>query len=264
MTTRERMTPPRTARRRTRARMRTARVAAARIDDASRHRARTNHSLSRRASAASARVRAGGARKRGGARAGGADAVESSSRMTDAPSVRVRAMETASSTQRTDLAVVLVEPRIPGNTGCVARSCAAARVPLHLVNPLFELDDARLKRAGLDYWKSVCVRVHPSWEAFHEYWMALDAPRKRLVGFSKLGARPHAEEGAYEPGDWLLFGAEDKGLREEAMEACRRTGGIRRIPIDETHVRSLNLSVSAGIGIYEALRQLDGPPVVRD
>jgi len=218
------------------------------------------------ARAASRRVagRVERARGGGGAAALGGDGRASDSLMDDASSVRVRTMETASSTQRTDLAVVLVEPRIPGNTGCVARSCAAARVPLHLVNPLFELDDARLKRAGLDYWKSVCVRVHPSWEAFYEYWMAVDAPRKRLVGFSKLGARPHAEEGAYEPGDWLLFGAEDKGLREEAMEACRRTGGIRRIPIDETHVRSLNLSVSAGIGIYEALRQLDGPPVVRD
>ncbi|CEF98916.1 tRNA (cytidine/uridine-2'-O-)-methyltransferase [Ostreococcus tauri] len=178
-----------------------------------------------------------------------------------AMATRVRAMETATTTQRDDLAVVLVEPRIPGNTGCVARSCAAARVPLHLVDPLFELDDARLKRAGLDYWKSVCVRVHPSWEAFYAYWRGVETTEKRLVGFSKLGARPHAETGAYRRGDWLLFGSEDKGLREDAMEACRQSGGIRRIPIDETHVRSLNLSVSAGIGIYEALRQLDGPPV---
>ena len=84
---------------------------------------------------------------------------------------------------------------------------------LHLVGPLgFDLTDAQLKRAGLDYWNSVCVRVHDDWDAFHAYWRdALGAPG-RLVAFSKFGARPHAEEGAYKSGDWLLFGAETTGL----------------------------------------------------
>lgn len=128
------------------------------------------------------------------------------------------------------------------------------------IGPLgFSLDDTQLKRAGLDYWKSVCVRVHDDWDAFYEYWRGLDTPG-RLVAFSKFGARPHAEEGAYKPGDWLLYGAETTGLPDAAMEACKASGGVRRIPIDESHVRSLNLSVSCGIGVYEALRQLDGPP----
>jgi tRNA (cytidine/uridine-2'-O-)-methyltransferase len=136
-------------------------------------------------------------------------------------------------------------------------------VPLHLVAPLgFSLDDAQLKRAGLDYWKSVCVKVHDDWDAFYAYWRELGDERGRLVAFSKFGARPHAEDGAYRPGDWLLFGAETTGLPDAAMEACKATGGVRRIPIDESHVRSLNLSVSCGIGVYEALRQLDGSPTV--
>ena len=175
----------------------------------------------------------------------------------------VRAIETASDAQRKDLHVVLVTPKIPGNTGCIARTCAASRVPLHLVAPLgFSLDDAQLKRAGLDYWKSVCVKVHDDWDAFYAYWRELGDERGRLVAFSKFGARPHAEDGAYRPGDWLLFGAETTGLPDAAMEACKATGGVRRIPIDESHVRSLNLSVSCGIGVYEALRQLDGSPSV--
>ena len=173
------------------------------------------------------------------------------------------AIETASDAQRKDLHVVLVTPKIPGNTGCIARTCAASRVPLHLVAPLgFSLDDAQLKRAGLDYWKSVCVKVHDDWDAFYAYWRELGDERGRLVAFSKFGARPHAEDGAYRPGDWLLFGAETTGLPDAAMEACKATGGVRRIPIDESHVRSLNLSVSCGIGVYEALRQLDGSPTV--
>lgn len=119
----------------------------------------------------------------------------------------VRAIETASDGQRSDLAVVLVTPQIPGNTGTIARTCAAARVPLHLVGPLgFDLTDAQLKRAGLDYWNSVCVRVHDDWDAFHAYWRDILGSPGRLVAFSKFGARPHAEEGAYKSGDWLLFG----------------------------------------------------------
>ena len=171
------------------------------------------------------------------------------------------AIELADEHQRRDLAVVLVNPQIPGNTGTIARTCAATRVPLHLVGPLgFELSDARLKRAGLDYWHSVCVRVHEDWDAFARYWRDdLGAPG-RLVAFSKFGARPHAEPGAYRAGDWLLFGAETTGLPDEAHDACAASGGVRRIPIDETHVRSLNLAVSVGVGAYEALRQIDGDP----
>lgn len=171
------------------------------------------------------------------------------------------AVEVADDNQRRDLAVVLVSPQIPGNTGTIARTCAATRVPLHLVGPLgFTLEDSQLKRAGLDYWNSVCVKVHDDWPAFHSYWRDELGSPGRLVAFSKFGARPHAEEGAYRKGDWLLFGAETTGLPDEAHEICAKSGGVRRIPIDEQHVRSLNLAVSVGVGAYEALRQIDGSP----
>ena len=171
-------------------------------------------------------------------------------------------IEVADANQRRDLAVVLVNPQIPGNTGTIARTCAATRVPLHLVGPLgFSLEDSQLKRAGLDYWNSVCVKVHDDWASFEAYYKGLGSPG-RLVAFSKFGARPHAEEGAYLAGDWLLFGAETTGLPDAAHDACAASGGIRRIPIDEAHVRSLNLAVSAAVGTYEALRQIDGPPTL--
>ena len=107
---------------------------------------------------------------------------------------------------------------------------------------------------------SVCVKVHDDWDAFHAYWRDDLGSPGRLVAFTKFGAKPHAEEGAYKPGDWLLFGAETTGLPDDAHDTCARSGGLRRIPIDEQHVRSLNLAVSAGIGMYEALRQIDGSP----
>ena len=180
-------------------------------------------------------------------------------RIIMASAQQVRGIELASSSQRTDLTVVLVCPQIPGNTGTIARTCAATQVPLHLVGPLgFELDDTRLKRAGLDYWQSVCVKVHESYEAFYRYWKEIEeSKRGRLVAFSEFGGKSHCAKGAYKPGDWLLFGSEVDGLPENAHKHCEATGGIRRIPIDEEHVRSLNLSVSVGVGVYEALRQID-------
>jgi len=80
-----------------------------------------------------------------------------------------------------------VSPQIPGNTGTIARTCAATQVPLHLVGPLgFTLEDAQLKRAGLDYWSSVCVRVHADWEAFHVYWRhERGAPGRGLPDFAR-------------------------------------------------------------------------------
>jgi tRNA (cytidine/uridine-2'-O-)-methyltransferase len=172
---------------------------------------------------------------------------------------QIRGIELATETQRKDLTVVLVRPQIPGNTGTIARTCAATQVPLHLVGPLgFQLDDAKLKRAGLDYWHSVCVRVHDDYDAFYKYWLSIEeSKRGRLIAFSKFGGKSHCERKAYEKGDWLLFGSEVDGLPEKAHKHCEESGGIRRIPIDEEHVRSLNLSVSVGVGVYEALRQID-------
>ena len=147
------------------------------------------------------------------------------------------------------LHVVLVNPEIPPNTGNVARLCAATGCRLHLIEPLgFQITDAKLKRAGLDYWDSIRPEIHPSFEAF----VAAVQPRRFFL-YSTDGRISHYDV-AYEPGDALVFGCETKGLPEELLTANRdRVVGI---PIRTEHVRSLNLSTSVGIVVYEALRQL--------
>ncbi|KAJ0623166.1 putative tRNA (cytidine(34)-2'-O)-methyltransferase [Helianthus annuus] len=157
------------------------------------------------------------------------------------------------------LQVVLVSPQIPGNTGCIARSCAASGVGLHLVEPLgFEVDDTKLKRAGLDYWPYVVVKVHSSWADFRDYFKQ-QSGEKRLLAFTKRGTNIHSDF-SYKRGDWLVFGSETSGLPPEALHDCKNEplgGGTLKIPMVETYVRCLNLSVSVGIGLYEASRQLN-------
>ncbi|XP_030963220.1 uncharacterized protein LOC115984355 [Quercus lobata] len=157
------------------------------------------------------------------------------------------------------LQVVLVSPQIPGNTGCIARTCAASAVGLHLVGPLgFQVDDAKLKRAGLDYWPYVVVKVHDSWMEFQDYFRQQDA-EKRLLAFTKRGTAIHSDF-SYRRGDYLIFGSETSGLPPEALLDCKSEtfgGGTIRIPMVETYVRCLNLSVSVGIALYEASRQLN-------
>ncbi|KAK1413333.1 hypothetical protein QVD17_35105 [Tagetes erecta] len=161
--------------------------------------------------------------------------------------------------ERKLLQVVLVSPQIPGNTGCIARSCAASGVGLHLVEPLgFEIDDTKLKRAGLDYWPYVVVKVHSSWADFRDYFKKQNG-EKRLLAFTKRGTNIHSEF-SYKRGDWLVFGSETTGLPPEALHDCKNEplgGGTLKIPMVETYVRCLNLSVSVGIGLYEASRQLN-------
>ncbi|XP_020225593.1 uncharacterized protein LOC109807475 [Cajanus cajan] len=157
------------------------------------------------------------------------------------------------------LQVVLVSPQIPGNTGCIARTCAASAVGLHLVGPLgYQVDDTKLKRAGLDYWPYVVVKIHDSWEDFREYFRQQEG-EKRLLAFTKRGTKIHSDF-SYRKGDYLLFGSETSGLPPEALLDCKTEpfgGGTIRIPMVETHVRCLNLSVSVGIALYEASRQLN-------
>ncbi|KAF6265605.1 Alpha/beta knot methyltransferase [Scenedesmus sp. NREL 46B-D3] len=165
----------------------------------------------------------------------------------------------AGAAHRPDVHVVLVEPQIPQNTGNVARTCAATNVALHLVGPMaFELDDKKLKRAGLDYWPHVCVKLHSTWEAFFAYFQGLPGP-KRLIGYSVYGDTYYAgPEFTYTSGDWLLFGAETTGLPLQAHGDILSSGGVLvKIPIVDTYVRSINQSVSVGVGVFEALRQLD-------
>ncbi|KAK6933760.1 tRNA/rRNA methyltransferase, SpoU type [Dillenia turbinata] len=157
------------------------------------------------------------------------------------------------------LQVVLVSPQIPGNTGTIARTCAASAVGLHLVEPLgFQVDDTKLKRAGLDYWPYVVVKVHGSWAEFRDYFRQQEG-EKRLLAFTKRGAKIHSDF-SYRRGDWLIFGSETSGLAPEVLHDCQNEpygGGAIRIPMVETYVRCLNLSVSVGIALYEAARQLN-------
>jgi len=144
--------------------------------------------------------------------------------------------------------VVLVEPRIPPNTGNVARLCAAVKIPLHLVGPLgFELTDRHLKRAGLDYWDLVDIHRHPCLEDFLS-----GTPASTLHFFSKK-AGPSYVEAQFGLEDCLIFGSETEGLPEWLFESYRDR--FWRIPIFEQGVRSLNLASAVAIVTYEVLRQ---------
>jgi len=145
------------------------------------------------------------------------------------------------------LHVVLVHPEIPQNTGSIIRLCAATGAALHLVAPMgFSLDDGKLKRAGLDYWKTVVVGIHPNLDS-----LALIIPRDRWYMFSVHGTR-RFDQVCYQDGDALLFGPESKGLDESIGEvAPEHRVSVPVLPA----VRSLNLSATVHIGVYEALRQ---------
>jgi tRNA (cytidine/uridine-2'-O-)-methyltransferase len=151
----------------------------------------------------------------------------------------------------TMLKLVLVHPQIPPNTGNIARTCAATETELHLVEPLgFDLSDRQLKRAGLDYWPFVKLYRHPSWDAFYNH---ASTEGGRLIGFSTSGSSSYWQF-QFQPNDWLLFGSETTGLAPSMLESCTATV---HIPMSRTHVRSLNLSVSAALGLFEARRQLE-------
>ncbi|MBE9159740.1 tRNA (cytidine(34)-2'-O)-methyltransferase [Nodosilinea sp. LEGE 06152] len=146
--------------------------------------------------------------------------------------------------------IVLVNPQIPPNTGNIARTCAATTTPLHLVGPLgFDLSDRALKRAGLDYWPQVDLTLHPDWETFQAQQRLQGG---RTIGFSTSG-RCNYTDMVYRPNDWLLFGSETEGLPKQILSSCDETAFI---PMDRSIVRSLNLSVSAAVALFEALRQL--------
>ncbi|MDR3578742.1 MAG: tRNA (cytidine(34)-2'-O)-methyltransferase [Oryzomonas sp.] len=144
--------------------------------------------------------------------------------------------------------IVLVEPEIPPNTGNIARLCAATGSILHLVGRLgFAIDDKHLKRAGLDYWEHVTV---VRWDSLEE--LQSSASQGRFFYLSTKVARSYLAA-AFQPGDFLVFGRETRGLPEELLNANPDT--CITIPMPAGVVRSLNLSTSAGIVLYEALRQ---------
>jgi tRNA (cytidine/uridine-2'-O-)-methyltransferase len=147
--------------------------------------------------------------------------------------------------------VVLVNPEIHWNTGNAGRTCLAAGATLHLVEPLgFSLDAREVKRAGLDYWEHIDLRVWQSWEAFEKEMPTLGEPyffstrATRLVWEAPLGAPDKVV---------LVFGRETDGLPAELLE--RFHDRLVAMPMLSPRVRSLNLSTSVGIAVYEVLRQ---------
>jgi tRNA (cytidine/uridine-2'-O-)-methyltransferase len=145
------------------------------------------------------------------------------------------------------LQVALIYPEIPPNTGNIARTCAATNTHLHLVEPLgFEISDRQLKRAGIDYWDYVNVTVHPHIES-----LRAASQGGRWICFSTRGAK-NFREFQFQDGDWLLFGSESSGLPTQVLS----NNPAVYIPMENPNVRSLNLSVSAALGLFEARRQL--------
>ena len=149
------------------------------------------------------------------------------------------------------LQVVLVAPRIPPNTGNVARTCAVTGSRLHLVGPVgFDLSERSLRRAGLDYWRDVAPEVYHDWPDFEARALRGRADRMHLftarAGRSALGA-------AYAPGDFLVFGQEQLGLPPALLDAWpERCVGLPMLPGQ----RSLNLAVAVGVAVYQAIRAL--------
>jgi len=147
--------------------------------------------------------------------------------------------------------VVLVHPEIHWNTGNAGRTCLAAGATLHLIEPLgFSLDEREVKRAGLDYWEHVDVRVWPNWETFEQVLPTLgeayflSTKTTRLLWDAPLGASPDVV---------LVFGRETGGLPAELHERYRDR--FVTLPMLSERVRSLNLSTSVAIAVYEVMRQ---------
>ena len=152
--------------------------------------------------------------------------------------------------------VVLYQPEIPPNTGNIIRLCANTGSALHLIHPLgFELDDRRLRRAGLDYREFARVSEHASLQAFREA-----VKPARLWGISTRGTRTYVDV-SYQPGDAFLFGPETRGLPKEVLEDLG-PDAVLRLPMADNS-RSLNLSNSAAVMVYEAWRQQGFKPWIQ-
>ena len=148
------------------------------------------------------------------------------------------------------LNIVLVEPQIPQNTGNIARTCAATGARLHLVGPMgFVIDDKKLKRAGLDYWELLDITVYKSLDEFFQknsgsfFFFSTKAPRRYC-------------DVPYPDNSYLFFGREDKGLPEELL--LKNEASCVRLPM-RSEARSLNLSNTVAVSVYEVLRQWDYP-----
>lgn len=148
------------------------------------------------------------------------------------------------------LHVVLFQPEIAPNTGNIGRMCAVTRSRLHLIHPLgYEINDRNLRRAGMDYWKSLDVRQHSDWAAFRA---SPDGPQRLWLFTTKTNRR--FWDVRFADGDGLVFGNESSG----APDWLQQELGDWRVTIPHVNpeLRSLNLSTSAGVACYEAIRQL--------
>jgi tRNA (cytidine/uridine-2'-O-)-methyltransferase len=153
--------------------------------------------------------------------------------------------------------VVLFQPEIAPNTGNIGRMCALTASRLHLIHPLgFVINDRNLRRAGMDYWKSLDVHEHPNWEAFRR---SPIGPR-RLWLFTTHAARSFWEV-SYADDDGLVFGNEGSGAPEWLHQEIGETQRVT-IPHANPALRSLNLSTAAGVACFEAIRQLRPPAVI--
>lgn len=149
------------------------------------------------------------------------------------------------------LNVVLIEPEIPQNTGNIARTCAATGARLHLVGPMgFEITEKRVRRAGLDYWDKLDITYYENTVAFFE-----KNKGAQFFYFSTKARNVHSDM-RYPNGCFLVFGKETKGLPEELLKANEER--CVRLPMRGI-IRSLNLSNSVAVGVYEVLRQWDYP-----
>ena len=145
--------------------------------------------------------------------------------------------------------IVLCEPEIPQNTGNIARTCAATGASLHLIRPLgFEIDNAKLKRAGLDYWDKLDITFYDGLDDFYS------KHPEAVVYYFSTKARHKYSDINYPDQAWIMFGKETKGLPEELL--LSHSDNCVRIPMRD-QLRSLNLSNSVAIAVYEILRQCD-------
>ena len=155
-----------------------------------------------------------------------------------------------------NLNIVLVEPQIPQNTGNISRTCAVTGARLHLVRPLgFEVTDKQLKRAGLDYWDKLDITYYDGLEDFFSR-----NPDGKFFYFTTKGRKVHSEQ-EYPNNSYLIFGREDRGLPEELLRD--NPASCVRIPM-RNELRSLNLSNSVAIAVYEVLRKWDYPDLSRE
>lgn len=143
--------------------------------------------------------------------------------------------------------IVLLEPVIPQNTGSIARTCVATGTSLHLIKPLgFRIDAKSVKRAGLDYWDKLDLHIHESYEDFRSKY-----PLCKIYMATTKAQKTYAQVG-YDENDFIMFGKETAGIPEEILKENKETS--IRIPMKHD-IRSLNLSNSVAIVLYEALRQ---------